>query len=159
MASQRNLFGSKHSSSKPERNADFAGSAPMRHLTLNHPPSQTCSGLSHPLTVSHGLSGDLQMAGFDLIFILSIHLYPIRAFYHLSSVRQRSTYLPHTSLLHGLILVEASGCLQGHQTVYLVGTAECTRALTFSPRMSFVVVLVSGHPTIPCSIIIPSFRC
>lgn len=84
------------------------------------------------------------MADFDLIFILSIHLYPIRAFYHLSSVRQRSTCLPHTSLLHGLILVEASGCLQGHQTVYLVGTAECTSALTFSPRMSFVVVLVSG---------------
>lgn len=52
------------------------GPPPMRHLNLSPPPSQTSSGFSHPLTVSQGLSGDLQMTDFDLIFILSIHLYP-----------------------------------------------------------------------------------
>lgn len=50
----------------------------MRHLTLSRPSSQTSSGLSHPLTVSQGLSGDLQMADLDLIFILSIHLCPMK---------------------------------------------------------------------------------
>lgn len=97
MDSKRNLFGNKHSSSKPKRNADLAGLPPMSHINLSHPPSQTSSDLSHPLTVSQGLSGGLQMTDFDLIFILSIHLYPIRTL-ALPFPSQAEEHLPHPFL-------------------------------------------------------------